>query len=67
MGFEIGFKIRFNRVDEEKKTITSDLENVELPVYHSNPKEQQEQNNSDIYVGSFGIIEKLESCQNMAP
>ena len=55
------------RVEEEKKTITSDLENVESPVSHSNPKEQQEQNNSDHQVGSFGIIEKLESCQNMAP
>ena len=55
------------RVEEEKKTITSDLENVESPVSYSNPKEQQEQNSSDLQVGSFGIIEKLESCQNMAP
>lgn len=56
-----------NRMEEEKKTITSDLENVESPMLYSDPKELREQNVENDHVSHFGILQNLQSCKDTAP
>ena len=50
--------------DEEKKTITSDLENVESPMYSSSPNEQYVPAENQLHVSNFGpLLETVKSCE----